>query len=47
MENRINPYRGWKVEFIADILNIPFDLEWIKFFVIKFITRPYYLNISS
>jgi hypothetical protein len=43
----VDPYRGWKVEFIADVLNIPFDFEWIELFIIEFVTRSYCFDISS
>jgi hypothetical protein len=35
------------MELIINILNISFDFEWTEFFIIKFIIRPCYLNISS
>jgi hypothetical protein len=47
MENRVNLYRWWKVELITDILNISFNFEWTKFFVIELITRSYRLDVSS
>jgi hypothetical protein len=43
----VDPYRGWKVELIADILNISFNFEWTELFIIELIIRPCRLNISS
>jgi hypothetical protein len=47
MKNRVDSYRGWKVEFIANVFDISFDFKWTEFFVIKFVTRPYCLDILS
>jgi hypothetical protein len=47
MKNRVDFYRGWEVELITDIFNIPFNPEWTEFFMIKFVARSCYLNISS
>jgi hypothetical protein len=47
MENRVDLYRRWKVEFIINVLNVSFDFEWTELFVIKFITRFCYFDIFS
>jgi hypothetical protein len=47
MKNRVDPYRGWKVKLIADVLDISFDFEWTELFVIKLVARSCYFDISS
>jgi hypothetical protein len=47
MENRVDFYREWKMEFIINIFNISFDFKWTEFFIIKFIIRPCRFDISS
>jgi hypothetical protein len=47
MENRVDFYRGWKVELITDIFDIPFNFEWTEFFVIKLVTRPRRFDVLS
>jgi hypothetical protein len=43
----VDLYRWWKVELIANVLNISFDFEWTELFVIELVARPCRLDISS
>jgi hypothetical protein len=47
MENKVDPHRWGKVEFIADVFDISFDFKWTEFFVIELVTRPCYFDVSS